>query len=155
MAEEAGSRRGTQAEVAKAAASPQPGSPSQRVVDSDFDMGSAMMPGDNGAFGMGTGMTDHYLSGADLNLTADQRGKIATIQARVRVDKRDLLAKMQTLHSLMNEQYASEPHDAAALSKSYRRMSELREQMFDLSLGAQDDIRALLSQAQRDALKNQ
>ena len=43
--------------------------------------------------------------------------------------------------------------DDAALSKSYRKMSELRQQMFDLSLSAQKQIDAVLTKEQRDKMK--
>ena len=42
------------------------------------------------------------------------------------------MGKMQDERSQMNEQYNADPRDDAALSKSYRKMSELRQQMFDL-----------------------
>ncbi|MEO8304815.1 MAG: Spy/CpxP family protein refolding chaperone, partial [Betaproteobacteria bacterium] len=66
----------------------------------------------------------------------------------------DLMGKMQDEQSQMNEQYDSNPRDDAALSKSFRNMSELRQQMFDLSLGARRQMDAVLTTEQRSKLSH-
>jgi Spy/CpxP family protein refolding chaperone len=123
-----------------------------------YGMGPGMMDGYGGAYGMGVGMMDDqgrgYGSRADLNLTAEQRGKIAAIQNDVRHKHWDLMGKMQDEQSQMNEQYNADPRDDAALSKSYRHMSELRHQMFDLSLSARRQIDAVLTTEQRDKIRH-
>ena len=106
-----------------------------------------------GAYGMGAGMMGGYGAGADLNLAAEQRSKIAKIQGDARRKQWDLMGKMHDERSQMSELYSSDTRDDAALSKSYRKMSELRNQMFDLSLSAQKQIDAVLTQEQRDKLK--
>lgn len=63
------------------------------------------------------------------------------------------MGKLQDEQSQMNEQYYSDQHDDAALSKSYRNMSELRHQIFDLSLSARKQIDTVLTPEQRDKLK--
>jgi Spy/CpxP family protein refolding chaperone len=124
-------------------------SPPQGNSGPDYGMGPGMM----GGYGMGPGMMGGYASRADLNLTAEQRTKIAEIQNDVRRKHWDLMGKMQDEQAQMNEQYYSEQRDDAPLSKSYRNMSELRQQMFDLSLSARRQIDAVLTQEQRDKLK--
>ena len=119
---------------------------------SGYGMGPGMM-GYGSGYGMGPGMMDGYASRADLNLTAEQRSKIAKIQNDVRRKHWDLMGKMQDEQAQMNEQYYSDQRDDAPLSKSYRNMSELRQQMFDLSLSARRQIDAVLTQEQRDKLK--
>ena len=119
---------------------------------SGHGMGPGMM-GYGSGYGMGPGMMDGYASRADLNLTAEQRSKIAKIQNDVRRKHWDLMGKMQDEQAQMNEQYYSDQRDDAPLSKSYRNMSELRQQMFDLSLSARRQIDAVLTQEQRDKLK--
>jgi Spy/CpxP family protein refolding chaperone len=47
----------------------------------------------------------------------------------------------------------SDQRDDAGLSKSYRKMSDLRQQMFDLWLRAQTRINAVLTKEQRDKMK--
>ncbi len=118
-----------------------------------YGMGPGMMGGQGPGYGMGSGMMGGYASRADLNLTAEQRSKIAKIQNDVRRKHWDLMGKMQDEQAQMNEQYHSDQRDDAPLSKSYRDMSELRQQMFDLSLSARRQIDAVLTQEQRDKLK--
>jgi Spy/CpxP family protein refolding chaperone len=118
-----------------------------------YGMGRGMMGGQGSGYGMGPGMMDGYASSADLNLTAEQRSKIAKIRNDVRRKHWDLMGKMQDEQAQMNEQYNNDQRDDAPLSKSYREMSELRQQMFDLSLSARRQIDAVLTQEQRDKLK--
>jgi Spy/CpxP family protein refolding chaperone len=118
-----------------------------------YGMGPGMMGGQGSGYGMGPGMMDGYASRADLNLTAEQRSKIAKIRNDVRRKHWDLMGKMQDEQAQMNEHYNSDQRDDAPLSKSYRDMSELRQQMFDLSLSARRQIDAVLTQEQRDKLK--
>ena len=122
-------------------------------------MGGMMGPGTMGSggygsgYGMGPGMMGGYGLGGDLNLTAEQRGKVGKIQGDARRKQWDLMGKMHDEQSQMSELYYADKRDDAALSKSYRKMSELRNQMFDLSLSAQKQIDAVLTQEQRDKLK--
>jgi len=116
-------------------------------------MGAGMMGGHGAGYSMGPGMMSGYGPEADLNLTAEQRGKIAKIRDDARRKQWDLMGKMHDERSQMNELYYSDKRDDNALSKSYRKMSELRNQMFDLSLSARKQIDAVLTQEQRDKLK--
>ena len=122
-----------------------------------YGMGPGMMGGYGPGYGMGPGQMGGYGPGydrgPDLKLTADQRGKIARIQDDARRKQWDLMGKMQDEQSQMNEHYYSDTRDDAALSKSYRKMSDLRHQMFDLSLSAQKQIDAVLTKEQREKQK--
>jgi Spy/CpxP family protein refolding chaperone len=120
---------------------------------SGYNMGPGMMDSGSG-YGMGPGMMNGYGSQSDLNLTSEQRGKIAKIQDGVRRKHWDLMGKMQDEQSQMNEQFSSDKRDNAALSKSYQRMSDMRREMFDLSLNAQDQIDAVLTKEQREKQKH-
>ncbi|MBK7423969.1 MAG: hypothetical protein IPJ48_13170 [Propionivibrio sp.] len=60
------------------------------------------------------------------------------------------MGKMQDEQAQMYEQYNSDSRDDAAVSKSFRNMSELRHQMFDLSLSAQRQIDGVLTKEQRE-----
>ena len=110
-----------------------------------------MMGGDGKgqADGVGPGMMGDFGPQADLNLSAEQRGKIAKIQEDARRKQWELMGKMQDEQSHMTEQYYSDNRDDAALSKDYRKMSELRHQMFDLSLSTQKQTDAVLTKEQR------
>jgi Spy/CpxP family protein refolding chaperone len=118
-----------------------------------YGMGGYGM-GPDGGYGMGSGTMGGYGSRADLHLTSEQRSKIAKIQDDVRRKHWDLMGKMQDERSQMNEQFNADPRDDAALSKSYRKMSELRQQMFDLSLAAQKQMDTVLTAEQREKMKH-
>ena len=118
-----------------------------------YGMGPGMMGGFGPDYGMGSGTMFGYGTRSDLNLSAEQRSKIAKIQNDVRRKHWEIMGKMQDEQAQMNEQYESDQRDDAALSKSYRKMSELRQQMFDLSLSAQKQIDAVLTKEQRDKMK--
>lgn len=121
-----------------------------------YGMGPGMMGGGYGAgYGMGPGMMGGgYGSRADLNLTAEQRGKIAKIENDVRRKHWELMGKIQDEQSQMSERDLSDQSSDAALSKSYRNISELRHQMFDLSLGARRQIDSVLTKEQREKLSH-
>jgi len=133
-----------------------------------YGMGAGMMGGYGQGYGMGPGMMGDYGSGnamgpgmmggygmrSDLNLTAEQRSQIAAIRGDVRRKHWELMGKMQEEQSQMNDEYRSDPRDDAALSKSYRKMSDLRHQMFDLSLSAQKQIDGVLTKEQREKQKH-
>ena len=99
-------------------------------------------------YNMGPGMMGGYGPGSNLNLSAEQRSKIAKIQDDARHKQWALMGKMQDEQAQMNEQYYSDNRDDAALSKNYRKMSDLRHEMFDLSLSTQKQTDAVLTKEQ-------
>jgi Spy/CpxP family protein refolding chaperone len=122
-----------------------------------YGMGPGMMYGQGSGYGMGSGMIGGYGSRADLqdlHLTAEQRSRIAKIQNDVRRKHWDLMGKLQDEQSQMNEQYNADPRDDVALSRSHRKMSELRQQMFDFSLAAQKQMDTVLTAEQREKMKH-
>ena len=112
-------------------------------------MGQGMM----GAYGMSPNMMGNPSLRPDLKLTAEQRNRIAKIREEVRRKHWDLMGKMQDEQAQMNEQYNANKRDDAAVSKSYRQISEFRHQMFDLSLSAESQIDAVLTPEQREKQK--
>jgi len=133
--------------------------PQQVPYYQGYGMGPGMMggygmgPGMMGGYGMGPGMMGGYDFGAALNLTAEQRSQITKIQDELRLKHWELMGKMQREQLQMKELYASDKRDDAALSNSFRKMSELRQEMFDQLLSAQTQVDALLTKEQRDILK--
>jgi Spy/CpxP family protein refolding chaperone len=115
-----------------------------------YDMrGGTMM----GGYGVIDGDGNGHGSRVDLHLTSEQRGKIGKIQEGVRRQHWNLMGKMQDEQSQMNERYNADPRDDAALGKSYRKMSDLRQEMFELSLAAQKQMDGVLTAEQRDKMK--
>jgi Spy/CpxP family protein refolding chaperone len=126
-------------------------------------MGPGMMGGYEGygpGYGMGPGMMGGYGPGmmggygrggygAALNLTDEQRDKIAEIQ-------RDLAQKRWTLMASMHEQrfamFKSGAADDATLRKSFQAMQETQKQMFEASLDAGKRMEAVLTPEQRKQL---
>lgn len=121
---------------------------------SGYNMGPGMMGGygrgygQGSDYGMGPGMMGDYGPQSNLNLSAEQRGKIAKIQDDARRKQWELMGKMQDEQAHMNEEYYSDKRDDDRLSKDYRKMSELRHQMFDLSLSTQKQTDAVLTTEQ-------
>ncbi len=115
-----------------------------------YGMGQGMMEGYAQNYGMGPGMMGNNAQRANLNLTAEQRSKIGKIQTDMRRKHWDLMGKMQDEQAQMNDQFNSDKRDDAAVSKSYRKISEIREQMFETSLSAQSQIDAVLTKEQRE-----
>ena len=119
-----------------------------------YNMGPGMMGGygqgygQNQGYGMGPGMMGDYGPQSNVNLSAEQRGKIAKIQEDARRKQWELMGKMEDEQAHMNEQYYSDDRDDGALSKNYRKMSELRHQMFDLSLSTRKQTDAVLTKEQ-------
>ncbi|MEO8135463.1 MAG: Spy/CpxP family protein refolding chaperone [Betaproteobacteria bacterium] len=120
---------------------------------SGYGMGPGMMGDYGSGYGMGAGMMGGHGARADLHLTVEQRSKIAKIQNDVRRKHWDLMGKMHDEQAQMSEQYDSNQRDDAALSKNFRNMSDLRQQMFDLSLSARRQMDAVLTTEQRDKLR--
>ena len=119
-----------------------------------YGMGPDMMgsygSGYGQGYGMGSGMMGGYGPGSNLNLSAEQRSKIRKIQDDARHKQWELMGKMQDEQAQMSEQYYANNRDDAALSKNYRKMSDLRHQMFDLSLSTQKQTDAVLTKEQHD-----
>jgi Spy/CpxP family protein refolding chaperone len=116
-------------------------------------MGGYGGPGYGPGYGMGPGMMGGYGPGYDLNLSAEQRGKITKMQNDLRRQHWDLMGKMQEEQSKMAEQYNADKRDDAALSASSKKMAELQQQMFEQSLNAQKQMDAVLTKEQRDLLR--
>jgi Spy/CpxP family protein refolding chaperone len=110
-------------------------------------------PGSQGDDASGRSMTRDYGLDPGLNLSLEQRDGIFAIQDALRRKHWDLAGRIRDQQSRMDEQYASNTPDNAALSRRYRNMSALRQQMFDLSLDARRQIDAILTPQQREKLK--
>ncbi len=119
-----------------------------------YGMGPGMMGG-YGGYGMGPGMMYGYrgnVAGA-LNLTDDQREKIAKIQEGLSTKHWELMGKMQEQQFKLRELLASGKADDAAIGKAYKRIEELRQQMWTTGADAQKQMDAVLTKSQRDQLQ--
>jgi Spy/CpxP family protein refolding chaperone len=115
-----------------------------------YGMGGMMGPGMMGGM-MGPGMMGGGYGGLSaLNLTDDQRAKMAEIRKDAWSKQR---AAMQAMHAQMDQMHESfdpgKADDAAAL-KAYDAMASAHKQMFQANLEARKRIDAVLTAEQRE-----
>ena len=133
-----------------------------------YGMGPGMMggygmgPGMMGGYGMGPGMMGGYGMGMmepgygayyGLDLSNDQRAKIATVQEEFARKRWSLMDRMHEAGWRMNEVYRDGKLDEQAARKAYDAMAEARKQMFDAWLEAQKRTDAVLTPEQREKLR--
>jgi Spy/CpxP family protein refolding chaperone len=118
-----------------------------------YGMGPGMM-GSYGGYGMGPGMM--YGDGGDfagaLDLSKDQREKIAKIQESFSAKQWGLMGQMREQQFKLRELLASGKADDAAVGKAYRQVEDLRQQMWTSGAEARKETDAVLTKAQRDQL---
>lgn len=110
-------------------------------------MGGGMGPGMMWGPGWGGGAF------ADLDLSKEQRDKIADIQSDVRRQHWALMRNMQQQDWNMAEAWREGSFDEQAARKAFDAMTAQRKSMFDLMIDAQKRIDAVLTPAQREQLK--
>ncbi len=131
-----------------------------------YGMGPGMMYGYGHGYGMGPGMMYGYGSGmgpgmmygngygpgygagAELNLTDEQRGKIAKIQQDMRSKQWDLMGKVRDEYA----RRAEAPDDAAA-NKADDQIGQLQQQMVSNATAARKEMDAVLTKEQRQQLR--
>jgi Spy/CpxP family protein refolding chaperone len=114
---------------------------------------NGMGPGSQGGDATGHGMKRGYGLDPGLNLSLEQRDGIFAIHDALQRKHWALAGRIREEQARMDDQYASHASHDAALSASYRKILALRQQMFDLSLGARTQIDAVLTPEQRARLK--
>lgn len=120
-----------------------------------YGMGPGMM-GEGGGMGpgmmgWGPGWGSAGLGGLDLS--KEQRDKIADIQGEVRRKQWDLMRAMHEQGWHMADAWHDGNFDEPAARKAFDAMTALRKSMFDLSVDAWKRIDAVLTPAQREQLK--
>jgi Spy/CpxP family protein refolding chaperone len=106
-------------------------------------------------YGMGPGMMDAYGPrygggyASRLNLTDEQRDKIAEIQNELAQQRYGVMSGM---HQQRFQMFRSGKADEATLRKSFEAMQASRKAMFEASLDADKRIKAVLTPEQRKQL---
>jgi Spy/CpxP family protein refolding chaperone len=132
--------------------------------DDDERWGWGMMGGRGmgmmGGWGMGRGMMDGMgMMGfglaaiGRLDLTDSQRRQLRKIDDELRRKNWGVMGKMQDEMSRMRDVMWADKRDRAAMLAANKRMSELRQQMFENMLDAVDKAEALLTPPQREQLR--
>jgi Spy/CpxP family protein refolding chaperone len=102
---------------------------------------------------MGPGMMGGYGYGPALDLTEQQQAKIAQIQEDFRKKQSDLAAKMDAEQAKLNEIYYSGKRDPAAIDNQYKKIYDLRRQMIQIQVDAQNRMDAVLTPEQKERLR--
>lgn len=137
------------------------------VADPDRDwhrgMGPGMMEGCGPGYGMGPGMMGGYSPGhgmehgygafRGLNLSDDQKSRIAKIRKAARTKHLTLMNEMMDAQDKIQELYDAEKQDSAAINKQYKVIEDLRRQMVDSSVETHNQISDILTKEQRDKLR--
>lgn len=119
-----------------------------------YGMGPGMMGGPGG-YAMGPGMMSG-LGGeayAGLDLSAEQRGKIAEIQQATAKAQWQLMGTMHEQGYRMYGNAGPGAFDEAAARKSFDAMSESRKAMFEMQIDARKKIDAILTPQQREQVR--
>lgn len=112
-------------------------------------------PGMDGGMmgGQDAGNFDCHGGYAGLNLTSEQRAKIADIQRDLWRKRQEIMSRGHQQGFYMRDPLALASLDEAAARKSFDAMSAAMKQMFEASLDAGKRINAVLTDEQRSQLK--
>ena len=119
-----------------------------------YGPGYGMGPGMMGGYGMGPGMMGGYggYGYGSVELTSEQRAKVAEIQDQFRKKQWALMQSMQQARWNQADAYRDGKLDEKAARQSFEAMSTLRQQMFENSLEARKSFDAVLTPKQRKQL---
>lgn len=127
-----------------------------------YGMGSGMMggqgygmgPGMMGGYGMGQGMMG-YGDYRELNLSSEQKSRITQLRKSMRTKQWALMAEMMDAQDRLQELYDADKQDAAAINRQYKVQEDMRRQMVENMVEANNQISAMLTKEQREKLREQ
>lgn len=107
-----------------------------------------------GGYGAGPGMMggNGYGPLAALNLTGDQREKIAKINSDQRKRQWDTMGKLIDEQEQLNELYASDNPDTKKIGAVYGNIAKLQQQMAEARLDGWNRVQGVLTKEQKDQL---
>lgn len=114
-----------------------------------YGMGPGMM---GGGYGMGHGMMG-YRDYRELSLSSEQRTKITQIRKATRAKQWALMDDMMDAQDALQDLYDADKQDSAAINKQYKVIEDLRRQMVDNSVDANNRVNAILTKEQREKLR--
>jgi Spy/CpxP family protein refolding chaperone len=118
-------------------------------------MGPGMGMGTGGGMGMGPGMMGGMGAGpfAMLNLSPEQRTKVNAIQDSVRKQHWGLQGKINDEEARLRDLYLVEQPDPKRVGQAYDTIFDLRRQMIEAQVQAQNDMRNVLTAEQRNQIR--
>jgi Spy/CpxP family protein refolding chaperone len=109
-------------------------------------------PGMMGGYGPGYGGGRGFGPGgglASLNLSSEQRDKIAAIQEENRRKNWDAMGQMRAEQFKLRQMYSADKIDSNAVAEQQKKVDELRRQMLKSRVDAHNQISAILTPEQR------
>lgn len=109
-------------------------------------------PGMMGGYGPGYGGGRGYGPGggfAALNLSSEQREKIATIQEENRKANWNAMGQLRSEQFKLSQMYNADKLDSTAVSEQQKKVDELRRQMLKSRLDAYNQVSTVLTPEQR------
>lgn len=119
-------------------------------------------PGMMGGYGPGPGMMGGYGPGmmggygrglAALDLSAEQRDKIAAIQEENRRKNWDAMGQLRSEQFKLSQMYNTDKIDSTAVSEQQKKVDELRRQLLKSRLDARNQVAAILTPEQKKHLR--
>ncbi len=105
---------------------------------------------------MGEGhMTARLRAVWTLSLTDEQRSTIRDMQKQLRKSHWELEDKIEIAADQLFELYQAKPRDAKAIGKVYGEVFDYRRQIIELAINAGNDVESVLTEQQRQQLKQQ
>lgn len=109
-------------------------------------------PGMMGGYGPGYGGGRGFGPGgglAALNLSSEQRDKIAAIQEENRRKNWDAMGQMRTEQFKLRQMYNADKIDSNAVAEQQKKVDELRRQVLKSRVDARNQVAAILTPEQR------
>jgi len=103
---------------------------------------------------MGPGMMGGRMALFDaLDLTDEQQAKINKIQDETRKSHWALMGEIMDQQAELRDLYASPKQDSAAIDKAYKKLGQLQQKMYEISVEAQKRIEANLTKEQQEKIR--
>jgi len=114
------------------------------------NMGPGMMGPGYGNMGPGMSPDNYY----GLNLSEDQREKIAVIQKQARKEQWDIMTQMREEQYKLQELYYAQQPDPSAINAQAGKIEQLQRKMIQANIDAQKQVESVLTPEQREQLQN-
>jgi Spy/CpxP family protein refolding chaperone len=111
-----------------------------------YGYGPGMMGGRGPGFGPGGGLIA-------LDLSSEQREKIAVIQEENRRKNWDAMGQLRSEQFKLGQMYNADKVDSAAVSEQQKKVDELRRQLLKSRVDARNQVAAILTPEQRKHLR--
>lgn len=121
-----------------------------------YGMGPGMMGGYCPDCGVGPGMMGPGMMGVpygDVDLTDEQSAKIGAIREEASKKQWDVMNQLQDEQFKLQQFYAAATRDNTAINEAFRKLGQLRQQMWDNMTDTRKKIDAVLTKEQRDAAR--